>query len=252
MLFLCSEIRRFPSKFFYQDLLTDAPEAQALQPLLIQQQGSSSRLAPVRFLDLRIANDTPAGKSFVNDAEISVITRLLCALLPHARTHSVAVITPYKAQVGRVKRALRDDTQLLALQNERRRNDAEIEVNSVDGFQGREKDIVIFSAVRSNMRHQHDALRTLLEPGEVDAAAEGRSGFSIGFVADERRLNVAVTRAKRLLIVVGNAGTLATDGTWRSMLQALGERQQVARVRRIDDLRSESAVFDLLFDRSAK
>lgn len=254
---LFAEIRQFPSLHFYQNLLTDAPVAQSLSLVSLHHGNQHSTLAAVRFLDLRLTTDSMVGKSFANDAEVSVISRILAALLPHTRALSVAVIAPYKAQVNAIKRALRDDAHLAGLQRERRRDDAEIEVNSVDGFQGREKDIVIFSAVRSNMRHAHDAL-----PGDrtdgTDAASSsseannssssgGRGGgSSIGFVADERRLNVAITRAKRLLIVVGNAGTLATDLTWRAMIQNLHQRQSVSKVARLDELRSDASVLDLL------
>lgn len=210
----------------------------------------------VRFLDLRLTTDSMVGKSFANDAEVSVISRILAALLPHTRALSVAVIAPYKAQVNAIKRALRDDARLAELQRERRRDDAEIEVNSVDGFQGREKDIVIFSAVRSNMRRALDALpgdrndgtdAASTISGTTSSSAGGRgAGSSIGFVADERRLNVAITRAKRLLIVVGNAGTLATDLTWRAMIQNLRQRRSVSKVARLDELRSDASVLDML------
>ena len=69
-------------------------------------------------------------------------------------------------------------------------NDAsirDVEVNTVDGFQGREKGIIVISAVRSNATHQ------------------------VGFLADERRMNVAVTRARRQCILVCNSETLQAD-----------------------------------------
>ena len=189
-------------------------------------------LSPVTLLDLRGGGDISVGKSFRNDAEAHLVGQLLCALLPHLGSYSVALITPYKAQVHRLRHMLRDVPELAALQHARRAQDAEIEINSVDGFQGREKDVVIFSAVRSNHRYQSNN-------------AAGHGGHSIGFVGDERRLNVAITRAKRLLIVVGNAGTLGTDATWAGMIQSLQERRKVKRVDRAENL-SQKEIFSCL------
>jgi regulator of nonsense transcripts 1 len=65
----------------------------------------------------------------------------------------------------------------------------------VDGFQGREKEVIVLCTVRNNRQNQ------------------------LGFVADPRRLNVAITRANRGLIVLGHRDTLSTDQLWQKWLQ---------------------------------
>ena len=107
----------------------------------------------------------------------------------------IAVIAPYAAQV----RLLREKLPAGGLSSHHlsshhaprdgvphaEREDYGLEIDSVDGFQGREKEVVVLSLVRSN--------------------PEG----DVGFLADIRRMNVALTRARRKLLVIGDSATLA-------------------------------------------
>ncbi|TCK06705.1 IGHMBP2 family helicase [Phorcysia thermohydrogeniphila] len=105
----------------------------------------------------------------------------------------IGIITPYAAQVKLIKQLLLE-------------KDFKVEVNSVDGFQGREKEAIIISFVRSN------------EEGEV------------GFLKDLRRLNVAITRARRKLICIGNAETLKNHPVYRRFINYVKENGRFVRV----------------------
>lgn len=100
-------------------------------------------------------------------------------------------MTPYKSQVRAIKDKL---FKLLRQSFDIDRPLDYIEVNTVDGYQGREKDIIIFSCVRSNT----DKL--------------------LGFTADYRRMNVAITRARHCLFLFGNGNTLSGDRNWTGLL----------------------------------
>ncbi|OBZ85970.1 DNA polymerase alpha-associated DNA helicase A [Choanephora cucurbitarum] len=114
--------------------------------------------------------------SYYNLKEVSIIVDVVHKLLKYGvKKKEVGIITPYSAQVRYLQDGMGDQLE-------------EIEVGSVDGFQGREKEVIVLSMVRSNERGQ------------------------VGFLSEKRRLNVAITRAKRQLIVVGNMRTLKGRG----------------------------------------
>jgi ATP-dependent RNA/DNA helicase IGHMBP2 len=94
----------------------------------------------------------------------------------------LAIITPYDAQARRLRDLLRDVDDL--------------EIDTVDGFQGREKEAVIVDLVRSN----------------TDA--------ELGFLRDTRRMNVALTRARRFLLVIGDSALLATHPYYAEFLES--------------------------------
>jgi len=110
-------------------------------------------------------------------------------LFKDLRGSDIGVITPYVAQVSLLDRLFNKSKTNIerfkrVLGEQRAMQLANIEIKSVDGFEGREKEVIILSTVRNNSR-----------------------GY-IGFLADRRRLNVGLTRAKRGLFIVGSIATL--------------------------------------------
>jgi len=178
-------IAAFPSQQFYQGRLRSGTPGSARRAVT----GISWPVmaCPVAFLPVT-GHERKEGSSWTNMGEVQAITELLNGVLAAGDVSpgNIGIITPYAAQA----RLLRNH---LGIQNKSVQKQPE--VSSVDGFQGREKPIIIFSCVRSN------------DQG------------SVGFLADERRLNVALTRAQRGLVVVGNPSTLENDKTWRSWLE---------------------------------
>lgn len=188
-----SAIRTFPSRFFYNDALVDSERVLGDEWNLPYH--TSRRFQPYLFYDLR-SRETKRGRSLRNRTEAEFVVQLLTELLlsfgnlkPPPLT-SCAVITPYREQLQEVSELLavrsRSDVRFAALQG--------VEVSTVDGFQGREKDIIVYSCVR---------------------AGSGR----IGFVKDVRRMNVAITRARYALWVVGDALTLRSSPAWRALIE---------------------------------
>ena len=179
------KIMEFPSRRFYGgSLVADPSVGKHTLADLIDATGTELDIGPVTFFDTAGAGwdeeQEPEGLSRRNPAEGAFVlaqVRQLCD--SGVRPQDIAVIAPYAAQV----RWLRDQSSW-----------DHLEIDTVDGFQGREKEVVVIGTVRSNTDHD------------------------IGFLADERRMNVALTRAKRRLIVVGDSATLATSEFFAELL----------------------------------
>ncbi len=142
--------------------------------------------APVTWLSTSSAlnrSETRVGESFANSTETEVVVELLEKLdekgQERRRRASVAVISGYSAQVELLS------TRIDPENNNRWRN-VQIEIATVDSFQGRECDVVIYSTVRSNSEKR------------------------IGFLRDRRRINVALSRARELLVIVGDSYMMET------------------------------------------
>eukprot|EP00535_Pseudo-nitzschia_heimii_P001058 CAMPEP_0197188984 /NCGR_PEP_ID=MMETSP1423-20130617/18917_1 /TAXON_ID=476441 /ORGANISM="Pseudo-nitzschia heimii, Strain UNC1101" /LENGTH=959 /DNA_ID=CAMNT_0042640987 /DNA_START=226 /DNA_END=3102 /DNA_ORIENTATION=- len=206
-------IAAFSSGIFYDDLLASPSfiaGQRSLPPVLNQIMPCSNPDVGVRMIHVggrcnemkgdaskytkEYSSRQDSSTTYQNEAEAVRVVSLVKDILefdhkynPHD-SKRIGVISPYNGQVHLIKSLLASESDVVSLV---RSTSATIEVNSVDGYQGRERDVIIFSAVRSN--HQGN----------------------IGFLSDWRRLNVALTRAKSALIIIGDIDTLAeNDKHW--------------------------------------
>ena len=135
------------------------------------------------------------GTSFLNRTEAASVEKIVTMYLRQGITSDqIGVITPYEGQRAYLVAHMQRNGALGAQFYK------DIEVASVDSFQGREKDFIIVSAVRSNVQQ------------------------GIGFLRDPRRLNVALTRARYGVIIVGNARLLARNPLWNALLTHFQDR----------------------------
>lgn len=179
-------IMKFSSDTFYDGtLIADASVKSHLLIDLPDVVETEQTISPIAFIDTAGAEYDeqiePEGESKLNPKEATLIVRLVGELIEaEVEAGQIAVIAPYAAQV----RLLRGRLDI-----------RDLEIDTVDGFQGREKEVVLLTMVRSNDR------------GEI------------GFLSDTRRTNVAITRARRKLIVIGDSATLGTNKFYASMLE---------------------------------
>lgn len=178
-------IMSFSSEEFYDNELTaHASVAEHLPCDLPGVERSSLTETPLAFIDTAGAGYDeelePDGESRRNVQEAEVVLQQVAALLAAGvAAQDIAVIAPYAAQVRLLRGKLLD---------------ADVEVDTVDGFQGREKEAIVISLVRSNAT------------GEI------------GFLGDTRRMNVALTRARRKLIVIGDSATIGSHEFYQRLL----------------------------------
>lgn len=182
------KIMQFPSSELYESKLMagEAVKARLLKDLPYEIQETDDTKEPVVFWDTQ-GGDFPEkvedddigkkeallGESKSNEMEALVVAKHVDTLVnADVRPEDIAVITPYNGQLAVLSQMLREKYPGL-------------ELGSVDGFQGREKEAVVVSLVRSNSEHQ------------------------VGFLGEKRRLNVAMTRPKRHLCICGDAETIS-------------------------------------------
>ncbi|KAJ7518585.1 hypothetical protein O6H91_21G075400 [Diphasiastrum complanatum] len=183
------QIRDFPSRYFYQGRLIDCDRVKNLPDEVFHR---DPMLQPYLFYDISHGRESHGGSvSYQNIDEAQFAVRLYQHLKSVVQSAgmfnlSVGIISPYKMQLKCLQKEF--ESMLGADANLK-----EIYINTVDAFQGQERDVIIMSCVRASTK-------------------------GVGFVADIRRMNVALTRARRSLWVVGNATTLLQSEDWAALI----------------------------------
>ena len=183
------EIMTFSSREFYDDTLKADPLVidHLLNELPAVEESDLSSTS-VHFIDTAGAGydeeQEVDSQSRSNPQEADLVCRKVQQLLDaNVAASQIAVISPYSAQVRLLQERAESDKTLEG-----------IEINSIDGFQGREQEAIIISLVRSNADN------------------------AIGFLGETRRMNVALTRARRKLIVIGDSATIGADPFYGRLL----------------------------------
>lgn len=185
-------IMQFPSAYFYNDKLIADDSVK---------HHSISDLPAIDFIDTAGCgfNETqdPETLSRFNDEEAQLLIRQIETLLQYVGTedwnYTLGIITPYSAQVERLVK-LAEASEILA------HVQRFLTINTVDAFQGQERDIIAISFVRSN------------DKGEI------------GFLGDIRRTNVAITRARKKLIMTGDSATLGSHEFYNALLEYVQQK----------------------------
>ncbi len=185
------EIMKFPSQWFYNGELEAAPE--------VRYRGILDWDTPIHWIDTSEMDfkEEFVGETFgrINKAEADLLLSELKIYINRISGNRIleeridfGIISPYKAQVQYLRSKIKADASLKPYRSL-------FTVNTVDGFQGQERDVIFISLVRTN------------EEGQI------------GFLNDLRRMNVAITRARMKLVILGEAETLKHHGFYRKLLE---------------------------------
>lgn len=189
------QIMRFSSDYFYNSRVQSAPE--------VKGRGILDYDRPMMWVD---TNDVDGREEFVgenfgriNRAEAELTLTTLADYFDKIgrqrvldESIDVGIISPYRAQVQLLRKMIRQSERLRPYRRL-------ITVNTVDGFQGQERDIILISLVRDN------------------------DGGDIGFLRDLRRMNVAITRARMKLIILGSAATMTRHPFYNKLYEYVTE-----------------------------
>jgi regulator of nonsense transcripts 1 len=189
-------LSEFPSNMFYEGSLQNGVTIQERLRKDVDFPWPVADTPMMFWSNLGNEEISASGTSYLNRTEASnvekIVTRFFKAGVKPA---DIGVITPYEGQRSYIVSTMQNTGTF------KKESYKEVEVASVDAFQGREKDFIVLSCVRSNENQ------------------------GIGFLSDPRRLNVALTRAKYGLVIIGNPKVLAKHDLWHHLLVHFKERK---------------------------
>ncbi|XP_075997327.1 putative helicase mov-10-B.1 [Genypterus blacodes] len=197
-------ILKVPNELFYENELEVFAE-QGQREIYCNWEHLPRKGFPVIFHGVMGKDEREANSpSFFNVSEIEVLVDYITKLMetqgkkgiPKLLAKDIGIIAPYRKQVEKIRKALKS----VSARNQGM-DLTDLKVGSVEEFQGQERKIIMVSTVRSSTSYV-----------KMDR------DFNIGFLSNEKRFNVAMTRAKSLLIVVGNPVILNKDPTWEKFI----------------------------------
>ena len=186
-----SQIVGFPNQYYYDNkLLTDKENIN--KSLNINKIDKNTHIIFIDTAGTDFYESREESDSISNSEEAKLLINILRKFYINNEILSnftIGILSPYKAQINLIEK----------LFMEHNLNSNLIEINTIDSFQGREKDCIILSLTRSNMN------------------------MEIGFLEDTRRLNVALTRAKKELIIIGDSETIQINYYYKKLLSYITE-----------------------------
>ncbi|KAL7182615.1 hypothetical protein ACSBR1_041329 [Camellia fascicularis] len=189
-------LSEFPSNSFYEGTLQNGVTINERQSTGIDFPWPVPNRPMFFYVQMGQEEISASGTSYLNRTEAANVEKIVTTFLRSGVVPSqIGVITPYEGQRAYIVNYMSRNGAL------RQQLYKEIEVASVDSFQGREKDYIILSCVRSN-EHQ-----------------------GIGFLNDPRRLNVALTRARYGIVILGNPKVLSKQPLWNGLLMHYKEHE---------------------------
>ncbi|NXE92816.1 SDE3 helicase, partial [Menura novaehollandiae] len=226
-------ILRIPNELFYDsELKVCESDGLDIRNLYCNWEELPKKGFPIIFHGVRGEDQREAkSPSFFNTAEIEVLVHYLKKLLqsrgkggcPTVSPREIGIISPYRKQVEKIRKAITSlDPDLQKLPDI-----SQLKMGSVEEFQGQERHVILISTVRS--------CGTYLQFDQT---------FRLGFLKNPKRLNVAITRAKALLIVVGNPAVLSKDHHWHRFLRYCKEEGGYTGCSYEDEITAEDRIAD--------